>query len=157
MVDGPDPATPLHDRFGRDRQRTPMQWDASPTGGFTTGRPWLPLVDPSTRNVAAQVNDPGSLLSLYRDLLALRHESSALRRGALALVDDLPAHAIAWSRADAGDRVLVVANMGDDLLTMDLARLAPSAEILAGTGSRRGRMPLDRLRLEPLEGLLLRL
>ena len=43
-----------------------MQWDASPGGGFTTGEPWLPLVDPAERNVAAQRGDPASLLSLYR-------------------------------------------------------------------------------------------
>jgi hypothetical protein len=29
-----------------------MQWDSSPNGGFTSGTPWLPLVDPEVRNVA---------------------------------------------------------------------------------------------------------
>jgi alpha-glucosidase len=63
---------PPFDRAGRDRVRHPMQWDASPGGGFTTGRPWLPLVDPQARNVEAQSGDPGSLLELYRRLLTLR-------------------------------------------------------------------------------------
>jgi alpha-glucosidase len=49
-----------------------MQWDASAGGGFTTGKPWLPLVDPQEHNVEAQRKDPGSFLSLVRDLLALR-------------------------------------------------------------------------------------
>ena len=26
---------------GRDNARTPMQWDASENGGFTSGTPWL--------------------------------------------------------------------------------------------------------------------
>jgi glycosidase len=60
------------DRAGRDRHRHPMQWDASPKGGFTTGEPWLPLVDPAERNVADQRDDPGSFLSLVRRLIALR-------------------------------------------------------------------------------------
>jgi alpha-glucosidase len=47
-----------------------MQWEAG--GGFTTGRPWLPLVDPERRNVEDQRGDSGSLLELYRRLLALR-------------------------------------------------------------------------------------
>ena len=38
---------PRFDRAGRDRHRHPMQWDATPHGGFTTGEPWLPLVDPA--------------------------------------------------------------------------------------------------------------
>jgi alpha-glucosidase len=60
------------DRAGRDRYRHPMQWDGSPTGGFTTGEPWLAAVDPGEHNVEAQRDDPTSLLSLVRDLLALR-------------------------------------------------------------------------------------
>ena len=28
---------------GRDNARTPMQWDASPNAGFTTGTPWIPV------------------------------------------------------------------------------------------------------------------
>ena len=71
LANGPGHEPPF-DRAGRDRLRHPMQWDASPTGGFTTGEPWLPLVDPQERNVEAQRGDPGSLLELYRRLLALR-------------------------------------------------------------------------------------
>jgi alpha-glucosidase len=51
-----------------------MQWDASPGGGFTTGEPWLPLTDPAQRNVADQRDDAASMLSLVRELIALRRE-----------------------------------------------------------------------------------
>jgi alpha-glucosidase len=71
--DGP-PGESRHDRAGRDRYRHPMQWDASRNGGFTTGEPWLPAVDPTERNVDAQRDDPGSTLSLVRELIALRRE-----------------------------------------------------------------------------------
>jgi alpha-glucosidase len=71
--DGP-PGESRHDRAGRDRYRHPMQWDASRHGAFTTGEPWLPAVDPAEHNVEAQRDDPGSMLSLVRELLTLRRE-----------------------------------------------------------------------------------
>jgi alpha-glucosidase len=71
LPNGPG-ADPPYDRAGRDRFRHPMQWDASPTGGFTTGEPWLPPIDRQERNVEAQRADPHSLLHLYRRLIAER-------------------------------------------------------------------------------------
>jgi alpha-glucosidase len=73
QLDGP-PGKSHFDRAGRDRYRHPMQWDGSPSGGFTTGRPWLPAVDPAVRNVADHRDEPGSMLSLVRELIALRGE-----------------------------------------------------------------------------------
>jgi alpha-glucosidase len=64
----------VYDRAGRDRHRHPMQWDASPSGGFSGGRPWLAPVDPAERNVQAQSGDSASMLSFVRALVALRDE-----------------------------------------------------------------------------------
>jgi alpha-glucosidase len=72
--DGPPGEERRFDRAGRDRFRHPMQWDGSPGGGFTSGRAWLPPVDPAERNVEAQRDDPDSELSLTRALIALRRE-----------------------------------------------------------------------------------
>jgi alpha-glucosidase len=71
LANGPG-RQPPYDRAGRDPMRHPMQWDASPTGGFTSGVPWLPPVDPAGRSVEAQRDDPGSLLQLYRLLIEAR-------------------------------------------------------------------------------------
>jgi alpha-glucosidase len=71
LANGPG-ANPPYDRAGRDPMRHPMQWDPSPSGGFTTGRPWLPPVDPQERNVESQGADPESLLQFYRRLIELR-------------------------------------------------------------------------------------
>jgi alpha-glucosidase len=71
--EGP-PGESRFDRAGRDRFRHPMQWDGSPAGGFSTGEPWLPPVDPGEHNVEDQRDDPGSMLSLVRELIALRRE-----------------------------------------------------------------------------------
>jgi len=61
-----------YDRAGRDRHRHPMQWTGDSKGGFTTGEPWLPLIDPHLHNVADQRDDPDSMLALVRRLIELR-------------------------------------------------------------------------------------
>jgi alpha-glucosidase len=71
LGDGPG-GERVYDRAGRDRFRHPMQWDASPSGGFSTGEAWLPPVDPDRTNVEDQREDPRSTLSLVRDLLTVR-------------------------------------------------------------------------------------
>ena len=60
-------------RYSRDNARTPVQWNDSANAGFTSGNPWLPL-NPNYKeiNVASQENDPDSLLSFYKGLIALR-------------------------------------------------------------------------------------
>ncbi len=74
--------------IGRDPERTPMPWDASPGGGFTQGEPWLPLnPDYRERNVAAQTADPASMLAWCTRLIALRRARTELRSGAIRFLD----------------------------------------------------------------------
>jgi alpha-glucosidase len=50
-----------------------MPWDGTPTGGFTTGTPWLPPIDTKNRNVEDQQRDPYSTLALFWRLIRTRH------------------------------------------------------------------------------------
>lgn len=104
MLDGPGGDPPV-DRFGRDGQRQPMQWDAGRNGGFTTGTGWLPPVDPAVRNVAAQRRDPDSVLSLYRALIALRRTLT----GELELAAAEPDGLLSYHRGEH----TVVLNLGE--------------------------------------------
>lgn len=99
------------DYKGRDGCRTPMVWDETPQGGFTTGRAWLPVKAPQrARNVAAQDGVPGSVLQHYRAALAFRSGSLALRHGRTAFCD-LPEPILAFVRRAEGDEVLCVFNL----------------------------------------------
>ncbi len=71
-----------HLLVARDHARTPMQWDASPHGGFTDGAPWI-MANPdfAVTNVAAATADPDSVLHHYRRLIALRKATPALVHG----------------------------------------------------------------------------
>ena len=66
----------------RDNARTPMQWNDSPNAGFTAGTPWLSVNGNYPRiNAARQENDPDSVLSYYRRLIAYRNDSKVLQAG----------------------------------------------------------------------------
>ncbi len=97
------------DPGGRDGCRAPIPWTAEPGHGWPA-EPWLPWPpEPATRNAGTLREEPGSILHLYRELLAARRASPALRAGTLALLDDGPAGALAFERACDGDvrRVLI--------------------------------------------------
>jgi alpha-glucosidase len=113
----------------RDGCRTPIPWTAD--GGFTNGGdPWLPPGDPAARNVADQRDDPGSVLHLVRDAIALRRERPELRTGAYAT---LPAPSGAWVYR-RGDRTVVALNLSGEPLTIDVE----GTTVIATDRSREG-------------------
>jgi alpha-amylase len=97
-----------------EAKRTPMPWDGTPGGGFTTGMPWFPFAPGhETANVAAETGDAGSLLSHYRTLIRTRNESPALRGNGIELLgaaDQDPA-LLAYRRTAPDEQVLVVHNL----------------------------------------------
>jgi alpha-glucosidase len=128
---------------GRDAERTPMQWDASASAGFTAGgvTPWLPFGDNAVRNVAAQREDPGSTLRLFRDLLALRRTAFA---GQVATYERLPAPPGVWSYRSGP--LQVTANFTDHPAP------APPGEVLLATGPEA----VPGAALGPWQGLIIR-
>ena len=72
---------------GRDNARTPMQWDSTANGGFTTGTPWI-AVNPNAVeiNVQRAREDENSILHFYRRLIALRKGSDILKWGSFQLL-----------------------------------------------------------------------
>lgn len=118
----------------RDGCRTPMQWTAE--GGFSSSpKTWLPMgPDLENRNVEAQLADPGSVLNLYRRLLAVRRSSEALSVGDQR---DLPSgndDVLMYERVTADERVIVCVNFGRDSVGV-----AVSGDVLVSTDFRDGR------------------
>jgi oligo-1,6-glucosidase len=111
---GDDPAHVLAAlaRMSRDNARTPVQWDDSPSAGFTTGTPWLAVnPDHAGWNAQAQARDPHSVLAHYRRLIALRHDEPVVALGDFAML--LPEHddVYAFTRSLEDDVLLVVCNL----------------------------------------------
>lgn len=104
----------VRDRFGRDRARTPMQWDESPHAGFTQVEPWLPVGDSREISVVAQGHNPDSLLSLYKKLIWLRKRNAALRLGDYKSLDTASLQCFAYLRTRGKKKVLVILNFSSD-------------------------------------------
>jgi len=112
--------------MSRDNARTPVQWDASPDAGFTTGTPWLPVnPDHVEWNAEAQRTDTCSVLAHYRQLIALRHENPVVALGDFAML--LPEHddVYAFTRTLDGEVLLVVCNVS--ATPYPLTQLLPQA------------------------------
>jgi alpha-glucosidase len=107
------------DDKGRDGCRTPMVWDTTAHGGFTTGTPWLPVKPPqATRAASRQQDDPASVLAFYCAMLALRRASADLRTGPITFLDT-PAPVLAFRR---GDTTLCAFNLSPRPVTTTLPR-----------------------------------
>ncbi|WP_237155311.1 alpha-glucosidase [Oryzibacter oryziterrae] len=97
---------------GRDGCRTPMVWsDNDPTGGFSAGKPWLPVPDRHlTMSVARQELDPTSPLHTVRRFLNWRRTQAALRDGDLTFL--APAgEIVAFERRLGADRIVCAFNL----------------------------------------------
>ncbi len=101
----------------RDNARTPMQWDATQHGGFTTGTPWIAVnPDHRTVNAKAQLGDLDSVFHYYRRLIDLRHTEPALTHGdfRMLLPDDEQIYAFTRHDAANGTELLVIANFSGE-------------------------------------------
>lgn len=125
------------EKMSRDNARTPMQWDSSPNAGFTTGTPWLKVNDNYPEiNVAAQENDPDSVLNYYRRLTALR-KSPEYRQlftyGKFRPAFENSHRILAYYREKDNQRVLVAANFGREKQHLHLPG-AVKKTLLANSG-----------------------
>ncbi|MEP4546033.1 MAG: alpha-glucosidase [Saccharospirillum sp.] len=140
----------------RDNSRTPMQWNSSEHGGFTTGTPWL-AVNPNTRdiNVASQQQDSNSVLAYYQQLIRLRRKHPTLIYGQYDLLLAEHPQIFAYSRS-GDDRFIVLCNLSDQPADVDptLVELDRAALVL-------GNQPTDiapyALALAPFEARVYRI
>ncbi|MFD1776225.1 alpha,alpha-phosphotrehalase [Paenibacillus rhizophilus] len=131
----PEEALDIIRERSRDNSRTPMQWDDGPQAGFTTGTPWI-KVDERYReiNVKNQLNDPDSVYSHYKKLIALRKEIDVLTDGRYERLDEGHPQVFAYARISDGETVAVVSNFSDSEAVFEFPE-AFAAKLLEGGSS----------------------
>ncbi|MGH9080070.1 MAG: DUF3459 domain-containing protein [Acidimicrobiales bacterium] len=137
---------------GRDPERSPLPWHDGPGRGFTAPgvEPWLPMGTPPHCNVAAQRNDPDSVLTFTRDLIALRRRNPDLAGGTYESLPS-PTGTWAWER---GGSFATALNLGSEPCRIE----GLGGSVALGTDRRRDGEPVaGGLTLSPGEGMLVRL
>lgn len=97
---------------GRDNARTPMQWDSTNMAGFTTGnKTWLGVNPNYTSiNVAAQMEDPDSILHFYKKLISLRKENPLFVYGKYELYHHNHPKLFVYTRKMGSKKAIVICN-----------------------------------------------
>ena len=140
-------------RKGRDNARTPMQWDASPNAGFTTGEPWL-VVNPNYREINAedQVGRDDSVFACYQTLIRLRKELPVLTDGTYEPLMEEDAHIFAYRRKEGDTALLVICNFSGEKVRDPLRGEEKGGRLLVSSYTEAGTDP-DLLR--PYEAKML--
>ena len=111
----------------RDAVRTPMQWDSSPNGGFTTAkRPVHPVIDKGAFgythvNVARQKRDESSLLEWTTRMIRLRKECPEIGWGTWKILDAKSPHVLAMQYQWRNDSIVIVHNFAGKPIEVELA------------------------------------
>ncbi|MFD1095602.1 glycoside hydrolase family 13 protein [Salegentibacter chungangensis] len=139
----------------RENARTPMQWNDSPNAGFTKGTPWKKVNENYREiNVAAQDEDPNSVLNHFRKMTRVRKENPALVYGAYQLIQKEHAEIYAFTRTYKGKKLLVLLNFTDHESGIELENLKFTGKQLINNYSTFDK-PEDGIRLKPYQAVII--
>lgn len=143
--------------IGRDGCRTPMQWDATRSAGFSDTDPWLPVADDfREENVESFRKDKGSLYWLYRRLIDLRRTLAPLTEGSykpLMASGDL----LLFSRELERERLVIALNLGPEPTAVSFPSEFFGYVLASSFADREGEMVKTRIDLRGNEGLLVQI
>jgi len=132
---------------GRDGCRTPMPWNDSDAGGFSSAAPWLPVPNcHRLRAVSHQELDAESVLNGFRAFMRWRKSHAALRCGAIAFID-APEPALVFTRSQRDARMLIAINLGAQPVTLPIPANTPMLRQLACEGPANGCIEAGALKL----------
>jgi glycosidase len=145
--------------LGRDGCRTPMQWNNQPQAGFSpndASSPWLPInKNFKQANVDIQLREPGSILNLYRQLLALRKSSPALQVGSYTQIEDVHEGCFAYRRTLSGSPgYVILLNFSAQDLTLNTGESGDGIIKLSTYLDREENVDFAQLSLRKHEGVI---
>ncbi|HAM99154.1 MAG TPA: hypothetical protein DCQ26_11150 [Marinilabiliales bacterium] len=152
---------PIGKRFwpfysGRDKARTPMQWNGTKFAGFSETTPWLPVnPDYCVKNVETQWEQPHSMLQLYRQLIQLRRTYVAFTMGDFTWLHTGKKGVMAYERTYGEQKIHIYLNFTP--FVKEIGQTYYSRwKLLISTRQKTNRSAQSLIYLNPFEGVILR-
>ncbi len=96
----------------RDNARTPMQWNNSINGGFSSSNPWIKINPNYTEiNVENQLSNEDSILNFYKKMIKIRKENEALIYGEYKLILEDDESIYSYIREFDNKRFIIITNL----------------------------------------------
>ncbi|WP_445955538.1 alpha-glucosidase [Yeosuana sp.] len=105
-------ALKIGNEHNRDKSRSPMQWNSDTLAGFSSSKSWI-KVNPNYTivNVELQEKNPESMLSKYKQLIALRNSEPVLQYGNYESLE-ISKDCIYFVRTYENTKITVIINFG---------------------------------------------
>lgn len=117
----------------RDNSRSPMQWNDGKYGGFSEQEPWIGLPENYKYiNVAAEEQEPDSVLNYYRKLIRLRKEYPVIWDGRIEFPYGEQPEIFAYRRLLGNQELIVLNNMTDKDVDLEEPVSCGGFRLLAG-------------------------
>lgn len=146
--------------YGRDGCRTPMQWDAGRHAGFSpesAPSTWLPVQDQDRISVAAELDDPGSHLFLYRALLDGRNRYPELCLGEIEFCSSWDrTNPLVYRRSLGGTSLVVALNLSGDAPSFGVGDVEGREVVIGTHPDRIGTRVTADTPMRPWEAVVLR-
>ena len=139
----------------RDNARTPVQWNDSPHGGFTSGTPWI-QVNPNYTEINAEkeVSDNNSVFHYYRKLIELRKRHDIIVYGGYQLLMEEDSRVFAYIRKLEEETLLVLCNFTDEELQVSIPHEFYGEEVECLISNYKQPSKENRNRLRPYEAVV---
>ncbi len=109
----------------RNGVRTPMQWDDSLNGGFTTGKPFTELIKGELGykkiNASNQSANPGSLFHSISRMVKIRKKRQAFGRGDMEWIETNNPSLAVYARKHQDETLLIINNLTGNSQTTELS------------------------------------
>lgn len=130
----PEEAIAIIQEKSRDNPRTPMQWNDSKNAGFTTGEPWIKVVD-NYKEINTESEYPSrKIFKYYQKLIQLRKDYPIIQDGSYRAIELKHPSIYAYVRELKDQKLLVLNHFypGEDSITISKEFLEKDVKYLIG-------------------------